>query len=173
MTPFEEDTGCQVNSTDMTDSGNGVDLMQTGEYDGISASGDATLRLIAAETVAPVNVDLIPNYEQIFEGLKLQPHNPVDDVRTASRTAAARTSCSTTPTSSWRLPPGGHQSGKTPAKYRPGEHLQLRDLHRGCGPHIMSSEDDMGITNPYQLNQEQFDAAVACLWLRASTHLLG
>lgn len=78
VTPFEEETGCQVNTTDMTDSGNGVDLMQTGEYDGISASGDATLRLIAAGTVAPVNVELIPNYVQIFEGLKLQPHNSVD-----------------------------------------------------------------------------------------------
>ena len=38
-----------------------------------AASGDATLRLIAAGTVAPVNVELIPNYDQIFEGLKLQP----------------------------------------------------------------------------------------------------
>ena len=52
--------------------------MQTGEYDGVSASGDATLRLIAAGDVAPVNTDLIPNYADVFEGLKDQPFNRVD-----------------------------------------------------------------------------------------------
>ena len=52
--------------------------MQSGEYDGVSASGDATLRLIAGGEVAPVNVDLIPNYADVFEDLKLQPHNSVD-----------------------------------------------------------------------------------------------
>src|SRR5687768_17132451 len=46
VTPFEEETGCTVNTTDMTDSNNGVSLMQSGNYDGISASGDATTRLI-------------------------------------------------------------------------------------------------------------------------------
>ena len=54
--------------------------MQSGEYDGVSASGDATTRLIAGGDVAPVNVDLIPNYADVFEGLKLQQHNSVDGV---------------------------------------------------------------------------------------------
>ena len=54
--------------------------MRTGQYDGVSASGDASLRLIAAGDVAPVNLDLIENYENVFEGLKNQPHNTVDDV---------------------------------------------------------------------------------------------
>ncbi len=36
---------------DGTDSANMVQLMQTGEYDGVSASGDATLRLIAGGDV--------------------------------------------------------------------------------------------------------------------------
>ena len=57
-----------------------VTLMRTGKYDGVSASGDATLRLIAAGDVAPVNTDLIPNYADVFEGLKDQPHNTVDGV---------------------------------------------------------------------------------------------
>ena len=55
-----------------------VTLMRTGQYDGVSASGDATLRLIAAGDVAPVNTDLIPNYADVFDGLKDQPHNSVD-----------------------------------------------------------------------------------------------
>ena len=57
-----------------------VQLMKTGEYDGVSASGDATLRLIAGGDVAAVNTDLIPNYANVFEGLKNQPHNTVDGV---------------------------------------------------------------------------------------------
>ena len=54
--------------------------MQTGEYDGVSASGDATERLIAGGEVSPVNVDLIPNYADVFDDLKLQKHNSVDGV---------------------------------------------------------------------------------------------
>ena len=39
--------------------------MQAGGYDVVSASGDATLRLIAAGDVEPVNTDLVPNYADI------------------------------------------------------------------------------------------------------------
>ena len=46
VTPFETATGCKVTTQDMTDSNNGVSLMQSGDWDGISASGDATTRLI-------------------------------------------------------------------------------------------------------------------------------
>jgi putative spermidine/putrescine transport system substrate-binding protein len=164
VTPFEDETGCQVNTTDMTDSGNGVELMQSGEYDGISASGDATLRLIAAGTVAPVNVELIPNYEQIFEGLKLQPHNSVDGVpygvphgRGANLLMYNTDVIAEAPTS-WApvWEDAGEYSGQV-SIYNYAIYIADAALH------IMSSEDDMGITNPYQLNQEQFDAAVALL----------
>ena len=80
VTPFEEKTGCKVTNTDMTDSNNGVALMQSGEYDGISASGDATTRLIKGGIVAPVNTALFANYANVYEGLKNLPHNTVDGV---------------------------------------------------------------------------------------------
>ena len=54
--------------------------MKTGQYDGVSASGDATLRLVAAGDVAPVNTDLIPSYADIFPDLKMQPFNSVNGV---------------------------------------------------------------------------------------------
>ena len=44
--------------------------MRTGQYDGVSASGDATLRLIYAGDVAPVNTELVPNYATISPFLK-------------------------------------------------------------------------------------------------------
>jgi putative spermidine/putrescine transport system substrate-binding protein len=57
-----------------------VTLMKTGQYDGVSASGNASLRLVAGGDVAPVNTDLVPNYADIFEDLKDQPYNTVDGV---------------------------------------------------------------------------------------------
>ena len=50
-----------------------VQLMGTGEYDGVSASGNASARLVAAGDVDPVNVSLVPNYKTIFSDLKDQP----------------------------------------------------------------------------------------------------
>jgi putative spermidine/putrescine transport system substrate-binding protein len=78
VTDFEKETGCQVNVKLGNTSDEMVTLMRTGQYDGVSASGDATLRLIAAGDVAPVNTDLIENYADVYEGLKNQKHNSVD-----------------------------------------------------------------------------------------------
>ncbi len=80
VTPFETKTSCKVTTTDMTDSNNGVSLMQSGDYDGGSFSGDATSRLMAGGIVAPVNTALISNYANIFEGLKNKTHNSLDGV---------------------------------------------------------------------------------------------
>ena len=77
---FTQETGCKVNTHDGASSDDMVDLVSTGAYDGVSASGDATLRLIAKGDVAPVNFDLIPNYADVYEGLKGQSYNTVDGV---------------------------------------------------------------------------------------------
>ena len=65
VSDFEKQTGCQVNVKIGNTSDEMVTLMRTGQYDGVSASGDATLRLIAAGDVAPVNTDLIENYADV------------------------------------------------------------------------------------------------------------
>src|SRR6266487_1178457 len=52
--PFEQQTGCKVNVKIGNTSDEMVQLMKTGQYDGVSASGDATLRLIYGGDVAPV-----------------------------------------------------------------------------------------------------------------------
>ena len=46
VTPFETDTGCKVYVKPAGSSDEMVTLMASGQYDGVSASGDATLRLI-------------------------------------------------------------------------------------------------------------------------------
>ena len=78
VTDFEKKTGCQVNVKIGNTSDEMVQLMRTGDYDGVSASGDATARLIEGGDVEPVNTDLIPNYEDVYEALKDQPFNSVD-----------------------------------------------------------------------------------------------
>jgi putative spermidine/putrescine transport system substrate-binding protein len=78
VTPFEKQTGCQVHSKVANTSDEMVTLMRTGQYDGVSASGDATLRLIAAGDVAPVNTKLVPNYADVWERLKMRPWNSAD-----------------------------------------------------------------------------------------------
>ncbi len=71
MHPFEQKTGCKVNVKIGNTSDEMLQLMRTGQYDGVSASGDATLRLIYAGDVAPpVNTKLVPNYETISAFLK-------------------------------------------------------------------------------------------------------
>ncbi len=112
VTPFEDETGCQVSTTDMTDSANGVELLQSGQYDGGSFSGDATLRLIAGGDVAPVNTDLIPNYAERLRQLKGQPHNSVRR-RALWRSAGLgrEPPRSTTPTRSDRARPLGSDLG--------------------------------------------------------------
>ncbi len=51
VTPFEDITGCAVNTKIGNTSDEMVQLMQSGEYDGVSASGDATERLMAGDEV--------------------------------------------------------------------------------------------------------------------------
>src|SRR5919206_3977616 len=76
--PFEQQTGCKVNVKIGNTSDEMVQLMRTGQYDGVSASGDATLRLIYGGDVAPVNTALVPNYTTIRPFLKDRSWNSVN-----------------------------------------------------------------------------------------------
>ena len=78
VTPFEKETGCKTNVKVGNTSDEMLQLMRTGQYDGVSASGDASLRLIYGGDVAPVNTALVPNYATITPFLKDKPWNSVD-----------------------------------------------------------------------------------------------
>jgi putative spermidine/putrescine transport system substrate-binding protein len=164
VTPFETKTGCKVNTTDMTDSNNGVALMQSGDYDGISASGDATTRLIAGGIAAPVNTAILPNYANVFEGLKNLPHNTVDGVNygvphgRGPNLLMYNTEVVTTAPTSWApvWEDGSMYQGKI-SIYDSSIYIADAALH------LMTAQPDLGITNPYQLNDAQFAAAVSLL----------
>lgn len=164
VTPFETKTGCKVNVTEMTDSSNGVSLMQSGQYDGISASGDATARLIAGNIVAPVNTAILPNYANVFAGLKDLPHNTVDGVNygvphgRGPNLLMYNTDVITTAPTSWDpvWEDGSMYNGKI-SVYDSSIYIADAALH------LMTKQPDLGIKNPYQLNEAQFAAAIALL----------
>lgn len=164
VTPFETATGCKVNTTDMTDSNNGVSLMQSGSYDGISASGDATTRLIQSDLVAPIDTDVFSNYANVFDSLKDLPHNTVDGVnygvphgRGANLLAYNTNEVDPAPTS-WApiWEDGANYKGK----------ISIYDSSifiADAALRLKTTKPELGIDDIYQLTQEQFDAAVDLL----------
>src|SRR5260370_30950484 len=81
--PFEAETGCKVNRKYAGSSDEMVALMRQGggaEYDLVSASGDATLRVIYGGDVQPVDVSLVPDWKNFVEALQSRPHNTVNNL---------------------------------------------------------------------------------------------
>jgi putative spermidine/putrescine transport system substrate-binding protein len=148
----------------MTDSNNGVSLMQSGDYDGGSFSGDATSRLMAGGIVAPVNTALIPNYANVFEGLKNKTHNSLGGVPygvphgRGPNLLMYNTDVITTAPTSWdAIWEGGSAYAGKISVYDSSIYIADAALH------LMKAKPDLGIKNPYQLNDAQFTAAVALL----------
>ncbi len=81
--PFEKQTGCQVHAKYAGSSGEMVSLMANGgggQYDMVSASGDADLRLIYGGDVKPVNVSLVQGWKQFRPFLKAPDFNTIDGI---------------------------------------------------------------------------------------------
>jgi putative spermidine/putrescine transport system substrate-binding protein len=164
VTDFEKETGCKVNVKNGATSDDMVSLMKTGEYDLVSASGDASLRLIYGGDVAPVNTDLIPNYADVFDNLKNQPWNSVNGVAygvphgRGANLLAYRTDIVKPAPTSWSAvwDTNSPYKGKITAYDSP---IYLAD----AALYLMATQKDLGITYPYALDQKQFDAAVALL----------
>ena len=164
VTGFEKETGCKVNFKVGNTSDEMVQLMKSGEYDVVSASGDASLRLIYGGDVAPVNTDLIPNYADVYDNLKMQQWNSVDGVaygvphgRGANLLAYNTDKVKPAPTS-WGavFDPNSPYKGKITAYDSP---IYIAD----AALYLMKTQPDLGITYPYALDQKQFDASIALL----------
>jgi len=164
VTPFEKQTGCKVNVRVANTSDEMVSLMKGGQYDLVSASGDASLRLIAGGYVAPVNLDLVPNYKDVFPGLKMKPWNSVNGTpygiphgRGANLLMWNTQKVSPAP-DSWGVvfdknsPYKGHVTAYDSPIYIADAALYL-----------MKHKPSLGIKNPYALDQKQLDASVNLL----------
>jgi putative spermidine/putrescine transport system substrate-binding protein len=162
--PFENQTGCKTTVKIGNTSDEMVSLMRTGEYDGVSASGDATLRLIANGDVAPVNPDLVSNYKDIAAFLKMTKYNSKDGVSYgiphgwgANLLMFNSAVVNPAPTS-WGavFDPNSPYKGKVTAYDEP---IYIAD----AALYLSKTQPDLKITDPYSLNATQFKAAVDLL----------
>jgi putative spermidine/putrescine transport system substrate-binding protein len=162
--PFERRTGCRVNAKVADTSDSMVALMKTGQYDGVSASGDATLRLILGGTVAPVNTNLLQNYPDIAAYLRNQPYNSVNGQMYGmphgygANYLMYRTDKIPNKPTSWSIV----WDGKSAAANHVVDYdspIYIAD----AALYLRAHRPDLHITDVYELTQDQFDAAIDLL----------
>src|SRR4051794_32273446 len=162
--PFEKATGCKVHDKIGNTSDEMVQLMKTGQYDGVSASGDATLRLIYGGVVAPVNTALVPNYATIQPFLKNRAWNSVSGQMYGiphgwgANLLMWNTKVVKKAPTSWDVvfDDNSPYKGKVTAYDSP---IYIAD----AALYLMRHNPSLGIKNPYALDQKQLAAAVDLL----------
>ncbi len=164
VTPFTDITGCAVNVKLGATSDEMVQLMQSGEYDGVSASGDATQRLMAGGEVEAINLDEFTSYGDIFEGLKDKVWNSLDGKPMGiphgrgANVLVYNTEAFPDGLDSWSVMwDGGTDADGAVSVYDSAIYIADAALW------LMTAQPELGITNPYSLDQAQFDAAIALL----------
>lgn len=169
VTKFEEATTCKVNVKTANTSDEMVALMNEGGFDLVTASGDASLRMIAGKRVQPVNIDLIPSWPSVDERLKEAPWHYVDGVHYGTpymwgpNVLMYSTEAFAEAPTSWSvvfeettLVDGKSNQGRVQAYDGP---IHIAD----AANYLMYHKPELGITSPYELNQEQYDAALDLL----------
>jgi putative spermidine/putrescine transport system substrate-binding protein len=163
--PFEKDTGCKVSSKYAGSSDEMVTLMRQGggtQYDMVSASGDASLRLIYGGNVQPVNPQLIPDYQNFIPQLQSPPHNTIDgkhygiSLQWGPNTLLYNTKDVSPEPSSWSSIYDPKYKGKVTVPDNP---IQIAD----AALYLSKKDASLGITDPYELTEKQLDAAVNLL----------
>ncbi|MDR5651602.1 ABC transporter substrate-binding protein [Ruixingdingia sedimenti] len=170
VTKFEEQSGCKVNVKVANTSDEMVALMNEGGFDLVTASGDASLRLIAGKRVQPINLDLIPSWTAVDDRLKQAPWYVVDGVHYGvpymwgPNVLMYNTEVfKDAPPTSWNvvfeeqtLPDGKSNKGRVQAYDGP---IHIAD----AAQYLMFHKPDLGIKSPYELNEDQYKAALDLL----------
>jgi len=163
---FRAATGCTVNTKNGGSSDEMITLIQTGEYDGVSASGNASVRLMTTGDVSPINDELVPNYADVQEGIKNQDYNSRDGEPygvphgRGPNYLMYRTDEVPEDTTSWNVIWDDAELEKYDGK------ISIYDdsiFIADAALWLKATQPELEIDDPYQLNQEQFDAAVALL----------
>ncbi|GAB5468331.1 MAG: ABC transporter substrate-binding protein [Rhodospirillales bacterium] len=169
VTAFEKKTGCQVQVKTANTSDEMVALMNEGGFDLVTASGDASLRLIAGKRVQPVNVDLVPSWNTVDNRLKSAPWHTVDGVHYGvpymwgPNVLMYNTEVFPEAPASWAvvfepmdLPDGQSNAGRVQAYDGP---IHVAD----AALYLMHHKPELGIASPYELNAEQYAEALDLL----------
>lgn len=169
VTEFEKTTGCKVNVKTAGTSDEMVALMNEGGFDLVTASGDASLRLIAGKRAQEINTALIPSWKTIDERLQSAPWHTVDGkhygvpYQWGPNVLMYNTSVFKEPPKSWSvvfeeqtLPDGKPNKGRVQA-YDGAIYIADAALY------LMAHKPELGIKDPYELNEDQYKAALDLL----------
>jgi putative spermidine/putrescine transport system substrate-binding protein len=163
--PFEKQSGCDVKAKIASSSDQMVTLMRQGgggQYDMVSASGDASLRLIYGGDVQPVDVSKVPEWKDFFAPFKSPLNNTVDgkhygiSLQFGPNTLIYRTDKVKPAPKSWSAIYSQKYKGRVTV---PDNAIQIAD----AALYLMKTNRSLGIKDPYELNKKQFDATVALL----------
>jgi putative spermidine/putrescine transport system substrate-binding protein len=165
--PFEQQTGCKVDVKYGNTSDDMVNLMRQGGgtiYDGVSASGDASNRLIANGDVAPIDTALFPDYADVMPTLQNPPHNTVDGVHYGvpymwgPNLLLYNTDVVKPAPDSWSsvFEQNSPYAGNITAYDSP---IYIAD----AALYLKATQPDLGIEDPYELTSDQLDAATELL----------
>jgi putative spermidine/putrescine transport system substrate-binding protein len=166
VSDFEKQTGCEVKNKVAGTSDEMVQLMRTGQYDGVSASGNATARLFEGGDVAPVNTDLVTNYKDVFADIKDQPYNTFDGTnygiphgRGANLLMWNKDDVKPAPTS-WDVMLDPQKASKYKGEISAyDDPIYIAD----AAVYLKAHKPSLGITDPYELDDKQFNAVVDLL----------
>ncbi len=164
VTDFEKETGCKVTSKVYGTSDEAFNLAKSGDYDVVAASGDLTLRMVAAKAAAEVNTDLVPNYAKVFDFLKDQEWNTVDGKNYGvphgygANLLMYNSDVVKDEPTSWDVvfEKGSQYKGKVTAYDSP---IYIAD----AAMYLMAKRPELKIENPYALDEKQLAAAVDLL----------
>lgn len=187
VTAFEAETGCKVNVKTAGTSDEMVSLMTSGgpppsppgdaswppagnaPYDLVTASGDASLRLIRGGTVQPISLERIPGYANLDPRLKEAPWHFVDGkhwgvpYQWGPNVLMYNTETFKTAPTSWsvvfeaqKFPDGKPNKGRVQAYDGP---IYIAD----AALYLASKNPDLGIKDPYELNETQYEAVLGVL----------
>ena len=170
VTGFEKATGCEVRVKTANTSDEMVALMNEGGFDLVTASGDASLRIIYGDRVQPINTDLIPSWDTVDDRLKEAPWHTVDGVhygvpyQWGANVLMYNTEVfGDQPPTSWKvvfeemtLPDGKSNKGRVQAFDGP---IYIAD----AALYLKKHQPELGIEDPYELTQEQYSAALDLL----------
>ena len=163
--PFTQATGCKVNQHPAGSSDEMVSLMKNGgggQWDMVSASGDADLRLIYGGDVKPMNVNLIPDWQNFQTYFQNPPYNTINGVhygvslQWGPNTLLYNTKVFPTKPTSWQVIYDPAYKGRITVPDNP---IQIAD----AALYLSKTQPSLGIKDPYELTQPQFDAAVNLL----------
>ena len=178
VTDFEKKTGCKVNVKTAGTSDEMVALMNEGGFDLVTASGDASTRLIRGKKAAPINVALIPSYKNVDPRLQKAPwhyenntHYGVPYQWGCNVLMYSTKVFKDKPPTSWSvvfeettLPDGKSNKGRVQAFDGP---IYIAD----AALYLMKKKPELGIKDPYELNEAQYKAALELL--RGQRKLVG